>query len=133
MKEHEITKQDTDALLKFLPSFSKPKREFGEWKAGEEKDGVIQMPCLNYDEDVQEFFKLVSQDCWTDRSYKPEEAASMLEDNELIEQANLEQIKTMLTFCVRGERFCDGHWLALLKEGKIVALLNRLKVIRDEM
>jgi Family of unknown function (DUF6508) len=91
------------------------------------------MPYLDYAQDVQEFFNSVAQDCWLDRSYKPQEAVRMLEDSQLIDQANLEQIKTMLTFCLRGERFCDGHWLALLQESKMVALLNRLKVIREQM
>ena len=50
-----------------------------------------------------------------------------------IQRATLAEIKTMLTYCVRGERFGDGHWAAMLESGKIVALLNRLRVLRDEV
>jgi hypothetical protein len=57
----------------------------------------------------------------------------MLEDDDFIQQGSLEQVKSMLTYYVRGERFCDGHCLALLEEGRIVNLLNRLEVIRDDM
>jgi hypothetical protein len=33
----------------------------------------------------------------------------------------------MITWCVRGERFCTGHRKALLESGKIVSILKRLK------
>jgi hypothetical protein len=39
----------------------------------------------------------------------------------------------MLTYCVRGERFGDGHWAAMLETGKIVAILQRLRMLREEM
>jgi hypothetical protein len=94
-------------------------------------DGSISFPFPIYDEDVDEFFKRVGQRGWIDVGYKPEEAARMLADAEFIKQASLEQIKTMLTYCVRGERFCDGHRESLLSGGQIVALLKRLKAIRD--
>jgi hypothetical protein len=35
----------------------------------------------------------------------------------------------MLTYCVRGERFCDGHWAAMLESGRVVAILRRLRVL----
>ena len=60
------------------------------------------------------------------------QAGRMLEDKELIEAADLSQIRTMLTYCVRGERFADGHWAQMLESGRIVALLRRLAVLRDE-
>jgi hypothetical protein len=43
----------------------------------------------------------------------------------------LDEIKSMLTYCVRGERFYDGHWEDTLKSGRITALLRRLAVLRQ--
>ena len=57
----------------------------------------------------------------------------MLQNDALIEQATLEQIKTMLTYCLRGERFSDGHWAEMLRSGRIVAILKRLRVLREQM
>ena len=34
--------------------------------------------------------------------------------------------------CVRGERFSDGHWAVMLSSGKVVALLKRLRELRDQ-
>ena len=50
----------------------------------------------------------------------------MLEDQQAVETAELGQIKTMITYCVRGERFCDGHWGAMIELGHISRLLQRL-------
>jgi hypothetical protein len=49
-----------------------------------------------------------------------------------IETATLSQIRSMLTFCVRGERFSDGHWEQMIREGYIRRLLERLNVIKSE-
>ena len=57
----------------------------------------------------------------------------MLEDEAFIASANLDEIKTMLTYCVRAERFSDGAWGALLSSGKIVALLRRLDALKDSI
>ncbi len=56
----------------------------------------------------------------------------MVEDEAFIQKSSLAEIKTMLTYCVRGERFCDGHWGAVLESGKLVKILERLEALRDE-
>ena len=133
MNQHEITRDDIDALLAFLPLFEMPGRTFTQWRGGEKSGDVLTMPFPVYDEDVKEFFTLAGQSCWTDYGYKPEDAARMLEDEEFVRRANLEQVKTMLTYCARGERFCDGLRESLLEGRQIVALLRRLEVIREQM
>jgi hypothetical protein len=134
MSQHEIPREDIDALLEFLPLFERPGRTFAKWgKVERNADGSFSLPYPVYDEDVEEFFRRVGQHGWLDYGYKPEEAARMLEDSKFIERASLEQVKTMLTYCVRGERFCDGHRESLLLGGQIVALLRRLKSIRVQV
>jgi len=54
----------------------------------------------------------------------------MVHSDEAIAAASLAEIKTMLTFCVRGERFCDGHWGAMVSKGRIGAILRRLEFRR---
>lgn len=134
MPQHEISMEDIEALLEFLPLFETPGRRFAKWGDVERNaDGSISMPFPIYDEDVEEFFRRIGQHGWIDCDYKPDEAARMIEDADFIERASLEQIRTMLTLCVRGERFCDGHRESLLAGGQIIALLRRLKTIREQM
>lgn len=82
---------------------------------------------------VNEFFQTASKECWYDYSYSAENAANMLEEKNGVETGDLNQIKTMLTFCVRGERFCDGHWSAMIEEGHIWRILERLSEMRSEI
>ena len=57
----------------------------------------------------------------------------MLEDEAHIQSATLAEVKTMLTYCVRWERFSDGQRAAMLASGKLVALLERLRVLREQI
>ncbi len=90
-------------------------------------DGTIAFPYPEYEEDVLAFFKLAAQPCWSDFNYQPENAADMLGDANALRTAKLSDIRTMLTYCVRSERFGDGSWEAALLSGKIVSLLQRLQ------
>ena len=51
----------------------------------------------------------------------------------MVELADSEPILKLLTTHVRKERFCEGHLAAMFEDGHIVALLRRLKVIREGM
>jgi hypothetical protein len=64
------------------------------------------------------------------RSYIPETATKMLADLQVVGKADIQNIRTMLTYCVRGERFCDGHRDSILRSGHLVALLKRLQQIQ---
>ena len=131
MQPSEITQADIDALLRFLPLFRRPGVEYIlHWAGGEPTaDGAITMPYPVYAEEALAFFALAGKSCWCDFEYVPSKARAMLEDDAQVANATLAQVKTMLTYCVRGERFCDGFWGELLRSGKIVKLLERLAAI----
>jgi hypothetical protein len=135
MKAEPITRAQIDELLRFLPLFDVPERTyFAEWAGGEKSaDGTVTMPYPVYPEDVVQFYWIAGQPCWSDYGYEPREAARMLADEAFIRRATLDEVKTMLTYCVRGERFSDGHWGAMLESGKVVALLKRLRVLREQV
>ena len=134
-QQAEPTPAQIDELLRFLPLFDVPDRTFVEtWGGGEKTEsGAITMPYPVYPEDVLAFYRLAGQPCWSDYDYVPEQAGRLLQDDATIQRATLAEIVTMLTYCVRGERFSDGHWAAMLESGKIVVLLRRLRALRKEM
>jgi hypothetical protein len=122
-EQNRLTIEKIDRLLPFLPAFEEPNRQFIiEWKQ--------YYPV--YAADVKQFVKLVGDPWWMDTGYKINEAGEMLADDAIIQSASLDQIKTMLTFFMRGERFSDGHWGGLLENGRIQLLLRRLQTIRQE-
>lgn len=122
------TTQDMRQLVAYLPFLYAPGFEpVIQWNGGEKgEDGVFTLPWPDYHPLVEEFYRLVASGGWLDYGYRPEEAARMLADDQLIESASLAQIKTMLTFCVRGERFSDGHWAEMIENGNIRKILQRI-------
>ena len=132
-----ITRIRVDELLRFLPLLCKPDKELEpKWQGLDtvpDKAGILHMPYPIYPPIVKEFFGLAGQPCWSDRGYVPEAAAKMIQNDEAIASASLSEIKTMLTFCVRWERFCDGHWGAMIRQGRIGAILSRLDQLRESV
>ncbi len=128
MKQRIITNAKIKELLKFLPLFDNPNRDFiKEWEDSIKKNGTFTFPNPIYCDDVEKFFKIAAQECWADFDYISKHAGDMVNNDKFIEQADIQAIKTMITWCVRGERFCTGHRKALLESGKIVSILKRLK------
>lgn len=104
-----------------------------EWRGGEKlPDGAISMPWPEYPEAVHNFFYEAGKEPWSDYGYDPISAGALVKNRGLIERASLEEVRTMLTWCVRGERFCDGHWAHILGDGTVFALLDRLNEILKE-
>lgn len=133
MKTQTPTPKEIDELLAFLPRLDvQGFTPIERWSGGTRNQGrVVAMPWPEYDKVVVEFFRIASKACWGDYDYRPELARRMLESDDVINNADLAQIKTMLTYCVRGERFCGGHWRAMLERGYIRRLLQRLAILES--
>ena len=133
-KDHQPTLQEIEALTAYLPRlYAEGFSPTRQWRGGEkQKDGSITMPYPDYDPLVEEFYRAVSGS-WLDYEYNPERAYQMLKDENRIKIASLSEIKSMLTFCVRGERFSDGHWAEMIEKGHIRRLLERLNEIAERL
>lgn len=123
MTANLVTQQKLDELLAFLPLFEEGNCQWiTSWDGG----------YPHYVEAVERFFALAGEACWIDQGYKPIESSEMLKDANFIKRANWEQVKQMLTFCVRSERFNDGAWAGAIESGKIVLLLRRIAALGPE-
>lgn len=122
-------REEIAGLVAFLPRLYAPGfAPVERWNGGtRDESGIWTLPWSEYSPVVTEFFTLAAADCWSDFEYDPEAAYRMLRTPGLVETASLEQIKTMLTFCRRGERFSDGHWADMIEAGHIRRLLTRLE------
>jgi hypothetical protein len=133
VKTQKPTIEEIDELLAFLPKlYAAGFVPVRRWSGGEKQEGAITMPWPEYDDAVSRFFQAASASCWNDPDYNPAEAGNLLRDEATVSKADLDTLKTLLTFCVRGERFCDGHWGAMIEEGHVRRLLERLADIRAE-
>lgn len=128
------TGRDADELIEYLPNLSdKGFAHTPRWLGGETgTNGVMTMPYPEYDPLVKEFFGKASRECWRDYLYTASSAPMIAEDRGFIAAAGVDDLRTLLTWAVRGERFCDGHWEALIESGTIVAILERLRDLKKE-
>ncbi len=133
-KDRPPTLQDIETLTAYLPRlYAEGFSPVIRWNGGKQKDGTYTLPYPDYDPLVEQFYRAVSGGGWLDTGYNPEQAHQMIQDEDLIKTASLSQIKTMLTYCVRGERFSDGHWAEMIEKGHIRRLLERLNVIAEQL
>ena len=122
------TYQEMQELAAFLPRlYSNGFKSVLKWNGGNQgKDGYLTLPWPEYNPVVAKFYYFAANPCWLDYEYRPEEAARMLKDEDYVKSASLAQIKTMMTYCVRGERFSDGHWADMIENGNIRRILERI-------
>lgn len=137
------TLEEIEELVAFLPElyengFSSLKQVNTEKKKKEDHQSrnqfhVFSVTDPDYKDVVLKFFQVVERECWRDYEYDPGKTSQMLKDKNIIKSADLFQIKTMLTYCLRGERFCTGHWGSVIECGYIRLLLERLAELASTM
>lgn len=134
-KNRKPTLSEIDQLIEFLPIlYAEGFTPIKKWHGGvKDKDGMMHVPYPEYHEDVIEFFRLVSTDSWLDYQYDPQDAERVLENEKSVAPASLDEIKTLLTYCVRGEHFSDGHWGEMIELGFIRRILERLIELRKQL
>jgi hypothetical protein len=134
MKRVEPTVADFDELLAYLQVFhANGFNPIARWGGGNKTDeGVFIMPWPEYENVVSDFFSVASKECWTDYDYASKNIGEVIRDPERVASATLQEIKAMLTWCVRGERFYAGHWDATIKDCVVRNVLLRLRELRPQ-
>ncbi len=123
---------DVDKLLAFLPKLGGGDIPIyaDDPIENDPEDGVLRMYSRRYSEDVKGLLEASRAPAWRDADYIQKNADEVLSDPKRIAEASLQDIKTLLTFCVRAERFSEGYWGARVRGGEIAAILNRLATLR---
>lgn len=131
----KITRRRIDELLEYLPLLtpSEAGKHVQPPSIERSPKGPIVLGGPVYSQTVYAFFKLAAQECWNDYGYDPGSVRLLIDSDDAIAAASMDQIKSMLTFCVRGERFSDGHWGSMIHEGRIQAILRRLERLREDI
>lgn len=93
----------------------------------QQADGTLSWPWPEYPAAMEEFVREASRDCWSDQYYDPNDSARMINDARFVATASLPQLRTMVTYFVRGEKFCDGHWAGMFRDGHVGRLIKRMR------
>ena len=133
MKTIHPTLEDFEELIAFYPKLNR--RDFDpiiEWKGGgkiDEKVNFMRWPI--YDPIVINFLELASKECWNDYNFNQYVMNKMIKSEVVVQCADLPQMKQMLSYCVRGDKFIsEGHMGTMIKEGHISRLLQRLDKLK---
>ena len=133
-RDDQITPEDIEELIAFDDVFYS--RDFNpvERTGGGDRDsnGIIEMPYPIYKEEVTRFKRIISSDKWCDYDYQLLEQQKLIESPSLIDQADLTDIRSLLTYVQRGERFCDGHIASMITSGIVKRIFDRLRTILNE-
>jgi len=121
--------------LIFLPVLSS--KDFDpiiEWKGGDKIDDQVNfMRWPLYEPIVTDFLEVAGKACWHNYNFKQYEMDKMIKSEIVVQCADLDQIKQMLTYCVRGEKFIShGMMGTMIKEGHVSRLLQRLEQLKSQ-
>ena len=127
------TARDVQDLLAFLPKLYAEGSTPIKSVHSKDADGeIVAFPWAEYDDVVNEFIDCIRRDCWYDYGYVPAEVEKLIESEEAIKAATLPQIRAMLTYVLRGERFSDGWWGHMIEAGYVRRILERLSELEVE-
>jgi hypothetical protein len=129
--DRSITAQQIDALLSFLEVFEQPGFDFGKWQSPKG-----QLPFCELSEWATNFLQALRENGWVssfDWLAWQHVAAQYVASPGQIASADTETIRKLFTTHAERERFREGSLFAMFENGQIVALLQRLKMIRGEM
>ena len=127
----EISIQQIDAILEYLPVFEREDFQPGQWMY---REG--QFPHFASSTAEMGFIQALYQQSiifpfdW--RSWS-DEAKRYQSDPDALETSDLLTLRKLLTTHVRADRFVEGHLAGLFQGGYVTAILRRLKRIRDGM
>jgi len=131
---------DIKKLCSFINYFETVKPDKAcRWKGGDTgKDGVIHMPYPVYENEFNKFIDAFYKTGLTVFNYQ-DELNRIIPDwqtadiNKIIETADLHLVKTILTKCIRAERFHEGSWNNAIRSGLFLSILRRLQNLNNKI
>ncbi|WHY87046.1 DUF6508 domain-containing protein [Neobacillus novalis] len=107
--------------IDYIPYFANDKTEFCKWISG----------YPNYDDRLGDFINSIYETDLLKKDYL-DDINGKITDKDIIKAiptSNFELLKSILTYYVRQERFCDGIWAMAAKEKVFLKILYRLREI----
>lgn len=130
-----LSEENIELILQYIPYFEK-NNNFGEWKGGNKnKDGTISLPYFEYSNEVYQFIKLLYKTDFIVKFNwsKWDKGKDFINNQNLINQADILTLRMLMTLIVRMERFCEGSLLSRIKDRTILNILFRLKDLKNNL
>ena len=123
------TKQQVDALLRFLPAFKRQGFWFERviWESG-------QASTVEKSPEAEMFVRTLRDNQWvlpTDSGQWQSEVRDWVGTSTRLHSADLADLQRLFTSWVERDRLLPGHLGALFERGDLTAALERLQLVRD--
>jgi hypothetical protein len=122
--------ENCSALLSYAGYFKVKGNSFYKYHGGSDGEGNISHCSIEYSREVLNFIKeiyssgFIYKGDYTDWKKKGDTPGEILS---VIDSADFNTLKKILTFYIRGERFCDGLMASAIDNGIILRCLERLE------
>lgn len=129
-RERPLTRDDFEAILRFLPAFKEPDVAFTEpLEPRPEEPGVIVWDEPGLSPLAAEFIAALHEHGWIVAFdwVKWDLGPRLDQHRELIAGARVETLRRLLTCHVRADRFTSGHLQYVFESGGFTAILQRLQ------
>jgi len=123
-----------DALLKFEADFAGP-RAFATLVSPPPASAGLVAPYCELSPWATDFVQAIEDANWCvpfDWKSWQDEALRYVEHPDLLTTADADVLTRLLTFHVRKDRLSEGHLAGMAERGHLLAILGRLKVLRDQ-
>ena len=123
-----ISKDQIKAIVRFLPIFTSEGFQFGHWTS---EKGVF--PYFTLSREAHAFYKTLYDNGWIipfDWGSWQEEAVRYVNDETLLEEADVKTLRKLLKTHYNAERFIEGHLNGMFRCGHLTAILQRLKQLK---
>lgn len=121
-----------EELFEYINYFENNGIEFCRWNSMKGEEGQLQINGPVYDEGVYAFIEKIYESDLLEHDYLKYFEQHSIDKNdlsELIKTADFELLKAIITWYVRGERFCDGLWGSAIGHKVFLKILYRLQEI----
>ena len=117
------TDEEIDRLLAYLPLVTGRGLDACPVRHG---SGLFD---VHYSPEIEDLLRMLSREPWQHREYRAAGGAAY-DSPEAIASADMDRLRAMLTYVVRGERFTAGSFGDAVQAGHIRRLFERLQVLR---
>ena len=133
----KLNKKNIEVILNYLPYFEDENQRFYD-VIMPKRDGtnIVDYIYVTYSDKFMEFYKalhdqwFVTNFNWLDSSSHSEELSDYYD---ILEDADIKTLRRLFTMIVRQDKHKDGFFADVIESGLLLAMLNKLKILNDEM
>lgn len=133
----KLNEKNIEVILNYLPYFEDENQRFYD-VIMPKRDGtnIVDYIYVTYSDKFMEFYKalhdqgFVTNFNWLDSSSHSEELSDYYD---ILEDADIKTLRRLFTMIVRQDKHKDGFFADVIESGLLLAMLNKLKILNDEM